>query len=97
MSKIIQGNPWVWVAVQDPGGDEQFLGQHDEEKDVSFIPIFLEKEDASQGINHLTRDEKKRYEVQAIQYKHLERDAAEHGFMLFILNNEGKVLEKIMP
>ena len=97
MSKIIQGNPWVWVVVQDPGGDEQFLGQHDEETDVSFIHIFLEKEDASQGINHLIRDEKKRYEVQAIQYKHLERDASENGFMLFILNNEGKILEKIMP
>ena len=97
MSKIIQGNPWVWVVVQDPGVDEQFLGQHDEEKDVSFIPIFLEKEDALQGINHLTRDEETRYEVQAIRYEHLTRDAAEHGFVLFILNNEGEILEKIMP
>jgi len=96
MSKIIQGNPWVWVVVQDPGVDEQFLGQHDEEEDVSFIPIFLEKEDALQGINHLTRDEKNKYEVQAIQYEHLTRDATEHGFMLYILNSAGEILEKIM-
>lgn len=32
MSELIQGNPWVWVVVQDPGGNEQFLGQYDEEK-----------------------------------------------------------------
>ena len=97
MSTLIQGNPWVWVVVQDPGGDEQFLGQHDEEKDVSFIPVFLEKEDASQCLNHLTRDETKKYEVQAIQYEHLTRDAAQHGFMLFVLNNAGEILEKISP
>ena len=96
MSKIIQGNPWVWVVVQDPGVDEQFLGQHDEEKDVSFIPMFLEKEDALQGINHLTLDEKNKYAVQAIQYEHLTHDAAEHGFMLYILNSAGEILEKIM-
>jgi spore cortex formation protein SpoVR/YcgB (stage V sporulation) len=97
MSTLIQGNPWVWVVVQDPGGDEQFLGQHDEEKDVSFIPMFLEKEDASQCLNHLTRDENKKYEVQAIQYEHLARDAAEHGFRLFLLNSAGEILEKIKP
>jgi len=97
MSTLIQGNPWVWVVVQDPGKDEQFLGQHDEEKDESFIPVFLEKEDASQCLNHLTRDEMKKYEVQAIQYEHLARDAAQNGFMLFVLNNAGEILEKINP
>ena len=97
MSTLFQGNPWVWVVVQDPGGDEQFLGQHHEEKDESFIPMFLEKEDASQCLNHLMRDESKKYEVQAIQYEHLARDAAEHGFRLFLLNSAGEILEKITP
>jgi hypothetical protein len=97
MSKLIQGNPWVWIVVQDPGGDEQFLGQHDKEHDVSYIPTFLEKEDASQCLKYLTRDEKQKYEVQAIQYEHLADDAAEHGFMLFLLNKEGEILEKIRP
>ena len=97
MSTLIKGNPWVWVVVQDPGGDEQFLGQHDEEKDVAFIPMFLEKEDASQCVNHLRRDERKKYEVQAIQYEHLASDAAEHGFRLFLLNSAGEILEEITP
>jgi hypothetical protein len=97
MSALIQGNPWVWVVVQDPGEDERFLGQHDEEKDISYLPMFLEKDDALQCINLLTRDEKKKYEVQAIQYEHLARDAAEHGFMLFVLNDAGEILEKITP
>jgi hypothetical protein len=97
MSKLIQGNPWVFVVVQDPGGNEQFLGQHDEEKNVSFIPTFLEKEEAQECLKQLTREEGHNYEIQAIQYEELARSSFEHGFVLFILNGAGQVLEKIRP
>ena len=97
MNKLIQGNPWVWVVVLDPGGNEQFLGQHYKEEDISFIPVFLEKEEALEYLDHLTRDKEKKYEIQAIQYEELVHDAAEHKFMLFILNGAGEVLEKITP
>ena len=59
MNKLIQGNPWVWVVVLDPGGNEQFLGQHYKEEDVSFIPTFLEKEEALKCLDHLIRDKEK--------------------------------------
>lgn len=97
MSKLVQGNPWVWVVVQDPGGNEQFLGQHEQEKEVSFIPTFLEKEEAQQCLKHLTREEGHKYEIQAIQYEELARSSSEHGFAVFILNGAGEVLEKIEP
>lgn len=97
MSKLIQGNPWVWVVVMDPGGNEQFLGQHYKEEDISFIPTFLNKEDAIECLDHMTRDKEKKYEIQAIQYEELAHDAAENKFMLFILNGAGEILEKITP
>jgi len=97
MSKLIQGNPWVWVVVLDPGEKEQFLGQQDPEKDISYIPTFLEKEEAVQSLEHLARKQEHKYEVQAIQYEDLARNAAENGFMLSILNSKGEILEKIKP
>ena len=97
MSKLIQGNPWVWVVVLDPGENEQFLGQYDQEKEVSYIPTFLEKEEALQSLEHLAREQEHKYEVQAIQYEELARNAAENGFMLFILNSKGEILETIKP
>jgi len=97
MSTVIQGNPWVWVVVLDPGKNEQFLGQHDQEEDISFIPVFLDKEEALQALDRLAREEGHRYEVQAIQYEELARNSAEHGFMLFILNAKGQILEKLKP
>jgi hypothetical protein len=97
VSKLIQGNPWVWVVVLDPGRNEQFLGQYDEEKDVSFILTFLEKEEALECLKHLALREGQKYEVQAIQYEELARNSVENGFMLFILNAAGEILEKIKP
>jgi hypothetical protein len=97
MSTLIEGNPWVWVVVIDPGEHEQFLGQHELDKDVSYIPTFLEKEQALESLKHLAREQGHKYEVQAIQYENLARDAAQNGFMLFILNGKGEILEKISP
>jgi len=97
MGDLNQENPWVWVVVLDPGEEEQLLGQHDQEKNVLFIPTFYEKEEALQCLSHLKRKQRHTYEVQAIQYKELARDAAENGFMLFILNGAGNIVEKIKP
>ena len=97
MSTLIDGNPWVWVVVLDPGENERFLGQHDKEKDISFIPTFLEKDEALESLNLLAREDSHNYEVQAIQYEALARSAVENGFMLFIVNGAGDILEKIKP
>jgi hypothetical protein len=95
MSKLIEKDQWVWVIIQDPGGIEQFLGQHDDKKNEAFIPVFLEKEEAQQGLSFLVRKKGLQYEVQAIQYEDLSQRAGEYDFMLFILNGAGEVLEKI--
>ncbi len=88
---------WVWVVVQDPGGDEQFLGQHDEQEDISFIPVFGDKEAAQQGLLSLTRQPGHKYEVQAILREELLKDAAAGGFLIYLLNERGDVQEKIKP
>jgi len=95
MGKLVEKDQWVWVVVQDPGGNEQFLGQHDQEKNESFIPTFLEKEEAQQGFTLMTHEKGHKYEVQAILFEDLSRRAAENGFMVFILNGSGEVLGKI--
>jgi len=77
MNKLDE-NSWVWVVIQDPGGNEQLLGQHDEENDISFIPTFLEKDEA-------------------LKYEELTEQAFENGFMLFILNGSGELLDKVAP
>jgi hypothetical protein len=97
MQKPEKESPWVWVFVQDPGGNEQFLGQHYPEDDISFIPAFHEKEDALLCLNSLKRDLSLKYEPQAIRLNHLTGSAAANGFMVFILDGSGRILEKITP
>ena len=95
MSTLVKEDSWVWVMVQNPEKDEQLLGQYDETGDISYIPTFLEKDDAMKCYNYLTLDKSQKYEAQAIIYEDLARHASENGFMLFFLNGSGEVLDKV--
>jgi hypothetical protein len=97
MGSTLKPDTWIWVVVQDPGGNEQFLGQTDQKEDIAFIPAFYEKEDAQQCFMQMVRQKNKKYEIQAILYEELAKDAAMHGFVIFMLNANGEILEKIQP
>ena len=36
MDKEIKSDTWIWVVVQNPGANEQFLGQLDEVQAICF-------------------------------------------------------------
>ncbi len=91
----IEKTTWLYVAIMKAGPSEQIVGQTDSEHDISFIPAFLDKESAQQALFHLHLEKKKKYEVQAIIYEDLARHAAENGFLVFVLDDEGKVLERL--
>ena len=95
MSKLIEGNPWVWVIVQGESGTEQFVGLHDQVDDADYIPAFMKKEAALQCFINLPREKGIKYETQAVRYEELVKDAANSGFKIFLLNGEGQILEKI--
>ena len=84
MSELIKQEQWVWVVVQNPDGDEHFLGQHDNISSETYIPTFLEKNNALQCLNLLAIDKGTKYEIQAIQFEDLSKSAAENGYQLFV-------------
>jgi len=91
----ITDTTWIWVMVQDPGGNEQFVGHRDPSTDIAFIPAFLEKDDAMKCYHMIPKAEGAKYEFQAIEYGVLTRHASENGFSVFILNEDGKVLNTV--
>jgi len=97
MRKELKSDTWIWVVVQNPGPNEQFLGQEYEDENVSFIPAFFEKEDAQQCLVHMTTQKGDKYEVQAILFNQLVEAAAKNNFMVFMLNADGEIMETIKP
>ncbi len=95
MSKFIKDDQWIYVVIYGPEENAQLLGQRDEEENVSFIPVFLEKEEALMCLNLLAREKGQKYEIQAILYEDLVTRVAEQRFMVFVMNGSGEVLEKI--
>jgi len=93
----IAATDWLYALVKNPETAAQIVGQHDEASDVSFIPTFKTKDDAQQGLLQLPTTRGAKYEVQALIVEDLQRYAAEKGFILFVLDADGRVLEQIPP
>ena len=87
---------WVYVIVQDPEGSEKFLGLQDTESEIQFIPAFSSKEEATAGMYRLPlKTDPKKREVQAIILEDILFYAKENGFAVFVLDGDGKVLERM--
>jgi hypothetical protein len=86
---------WIYVVVQAPGENEAFLGQYDEDSDISFIPVFGKKEDAQKCLPLMTRKKAVTYEIQAVLREELLKEAAQGGFFVYALDGAGTILEKI--
>lgn len=97
MKEKLSKEQWVYVLIQNPGGAEQIIGQHDEQSDISFIPAFLEKEDGLKCYHLLKREGGLKDEFQAILLEDLAKQAQENSFLIFLFNGEGEIINKIDP
>lgn len=97
MKKKIGYDSWVYVLIQDPGNNEHVVGQEDAENGLAFIPAFIDKDAAMQGIAHMAKEKGHKYEIQAILFESLIDHAKEGNFLIFVLDEEGTILEKFNP
>jgi len=84
---------WVYVFVCEPGSDESFLGLYNEGEDLNLIPTFRSKEDANDCFLSLPRERGKKYELQAVHIDELNEQAAENGFIVAMVDSEGKIIK----
>ena len=96
MAEQPKKNDWVYVAVESTAGREGYVG-YDDEAGFAYIPAFYEKEAAQACFLNLPRDLGKKYEVQAVLFEELARDAVSNSFLIFMLDSEGRILLKINP
>ena len=88
---------WVWVIVQNPGNNESFLGQEDKENRLRFIPSFYNKDASLMCINLFQKDETMKYESQAVIYEDLVNYTKNNSYLIFFLDEKGKILDQIDP
>lgn len=85
---------WVYVFVCDPGSDETFLGLHNTEKDIHFIPAFHSKEEANDCFLSLPREKGRKYELQAIHIEELQEMATKSDFVVAMVDSEGRIISQ---
>jgi len=97
MEKQPEKDDWVFVAVENPGGNERFVGYTDSSSDIAYIPAFPTKDEAQTCFINMPRDPGSKYEIQAVIFEDLADDAARNGFLIFMLDSEGRIQQKIDP
>ncbi|MDM8537729.1 hypothetical protein QUF70_13310 [Desulfobacterales bacterium HSG17] len=97
MNTKLEDESWVWIVMQRIRAKEEIVGQHYEKEDISFIPAFLNKEDAEKSYKKMALAPEIPTEIQAIRYKHLKDEASQNGFLIFIINEAGEIIDKISP
>ncbi len=93
--KDLTPESWIWAIVENPGRSESFLGQYDETNDIRFVPAFYDKESALRCMNSFSKNKASVYEAQAVIFEDLLNYTKKQGFIIFILDNEGKILDKL--
>ena len=93
MTKKASDEGWVYAIVCIDEKDSHFLGLHNDEKDIDFIPVFETKDAANDCFLQLPREKGKKYEVQAVHIEELYEDAEKNGFSVALLDGEGSVVE----
>lgn len=83
---------WVYVVVCEPEKESTFLGLHDKEKQVDFIPAFESKEAANDCFLSLPKEKGKKYEIQAVHIEELFENAEKNGFVVAMLDSDGNVM-----
>jgi hypothetical protein len=91
MTSAPKNDTWVWVVVQGSEPRAQYVGQVDGDTGVAYIPAFFQKEDALMCLPRIAQQASGPCEVQAVCFGDLAQDAAQHGFMVFMLTSEGRI------
>jgi hypothetical protein len=97
MTEQPKKDDWVYVTVESAGNSEGYAGYRDEPTNVFYIPAFYDKDAAQSCFINFPRERGKKYEVQAVLFEALVSDAAANGFLVFMLDKDGRVLMKIDP
>lgn len=94
MEEKASSKGWVYVVVCEPEKDATFLGLHNKEKNINFIPAFESKDAANDCFLSLPREKGKKYEIQAVHITELYEDAEKNGFAVAMVDADGKLLDK---
>ncbi len=94
MNDKIDESQYVWVVTQRGKDYENFLGLEGEGGE-RFIPVTAEKDDALILIAHLPDDPAVIRTVEAMHRDEIGEHAAAEGFALYLVDQRGRILERI--
>ncbi|MBW2059930.1 MAG: hypothetical protein JRI95_00040 [Deltaproteobacteria bacterium] len=97
MSETTELPEWLWIVIEKDGELERLFGQHEQEKDVFFVPAFNSQEDGQACLQYLQKMPERKYEIHAMRSAEVINTIEPYNYQLFILDSHGQVLESLAP
>ena len=95
MNNKVDEKDYAWVVTEDRQGEEIFLGLVND-KGEQFIPVTQSKEEALALLQKLPAGQGGKRQVEAVHKKQIMQHADKEGFVVYLVDNEGKILEQLM-
>ena len=94
MNNNIDEKDYAWVITEAHDGEDIFLGLSND-KGEQFIPVTQSKEEALILLPRLPAGQGGKRQVEAVHKKQILLQAAEQGFAVYLVDQEGKIREQL--
>jgi len=94
MNKKINRADYAWVITESQDGGDIFVGLG-RENGRSFIPVTRTREEGQALLSKLPAGQSGQRQVEAIHKSRILDQAAQQGFAVYLVDEAGKVLEKL--
>ena len=94
MEPKIDPKEYVWVVVDITGAEENFVGLTNDAGE-QFIPVCASKDQAEALLAQIPAEGDRKRQAEAIHKDQLLKEAAENGFDVFLVDQNGTLLGRL--
>ncbi len=85
---------WLHVIVCSRDEQEYYMGLHDSNSDVDFVPVFQSREDADICLQSFSRKPGIGYQVMAVLTAEIIKNCSDRNYLVALVDQRGTILRQ---
>lgn len=94
MEKVPNQSDWIHTIICSRDEMQYYMGMHDSESNVDFIPVFKQREDAETCLQSLDQKPGIDYQVMAVLHTELAKNCSDKNYSVALVDHSGKIIRQ---
>lgn len=94
MQQHAQQSDWLHVIICSKDEQQYYMGMHDKDSDIDFVPVFASREDADQCLLSLGQKNGIRYQVEAVFTTEILKNCSDRSYLVALVDKDGKIIKQ---